>query len=631
MEIALIGNPNCGKTTLFNLLTGARQRVGNRMGVTTEKKEGKYTKDNTLKIVDLPGLYTITTLSKDEQAVSDYITKTPPDVIINILDGTNLERNLYLTSELLDLRIPIVLAVNMADDLEKNGIILNAEALSNSLGVQVVKISAKKNINIDELVSLCKTKLTIPKPLDFYNESGEDDVSKRYSLISKIVKDCVSVKRTNAQNLTEKLDAVLTHKFWGIPILILVILLTYYLSFSIGGLFSGYVSRFFTNLSKNTGVSLSKINSPQWLIGLVCAIINGVGGVMEFLPQILVLFLLLALLEESGYTSRVAFNLDKIFRFFGINGKTIIPLILACGCTVSGLMATRTIENEEDRKRAVMLVPFMPCGAKLAVFGWFSYAFFGSSPIVATSLFFLSIISVCLFGKLLKLKNKEKTDSAFILEMPTYRMPSPKSVFFVLWEKTKEFCVKAGTVMFAVSVLLWLSTNFGFYGYTDGNSEGSFLYYIGNALKFIFIPLGFGNWQSSVAVLSGSLAKEAVIETLSVLCSDVDFLFYNNFSVYAFLAFVLLSPPCIASIMQAKRELNDRKSLAFMLIFQTLSAYIVALVINLIGFAFSFIPHLIFIFITAIIILITAVCLKRIISVKTCAVKNGRCYKCRKR
>ncbi len=632
-KIALIGNPNCGKTTLFNILTGSHQRVGNRTGVTTEGVKSRYTKNKSVEIIDLPGLYSITTTSKDELAVSDYLKNTPPDVIINIVDGTNLERNLYLTTEILKLGIPTVLAVNMIDDLEKNGVSFNTETLSKELNVPVVPISALKNKNVNLLIDTALSNKSKPKPM-FFTNSERENTSKLYEKIAKIAASCVNIKTTRAQRFTLKADNILTNKYLGLPIFFVIMCLVYFLSFSIGGLFSGGISAFFNRYSINSQNALGNVGAPNWLSELVTAIINGVGSVMEFMPQILVLFLLLALLEESGYTSRVAFNLDRLFRVFGLGGKSVIPLILSCGCTVSGLMATRTIENEKERIATIMLVPFMPCGAKFAVFGWFSYAFFDGSALVATSLFFLAIFCVCVFGVMLRKSERFGGKSGFLLEMPTYRVPSLKSVFFVLWEKIKEFVVKAGTVMLAVSVLLWLLTNFGIHGYTAGNTEDSFLYYIGSAIKYLFYPLGFGNWQSAVAILSGSLAKEAVIETLGTLCENVDFLFYSKFSVYAFLAFVLISPPCLASVLQAKRELKSNKVLLFMLFFQTLSAYIVALTINLIGILFE--VGLIFVLITVIIITIFILSMKMLLSSKKCiackaGVKvRGGCKKCRK-
>ncbi len=629
-KIALIGNPNCGKTTLFNLLTGARQRVGNRTGVTTEKKEGTYGKDKSVKFIDLPGLYSITASAKDEQAVLNYLSTTPPDVIINIVDGTNLERNLFLTTELLELGVPTVIAVNMADDLEKNGVVFNATALSNDLGVKVLPISALKNKNVVELVNLATAEKAKPKPLDFSPFNG-DYTTKRYEFISNVIKKCIKPKQTRAQRFTLKADDILTHKFFGLPIFFASITAVYFISFKLGGLLSGLISNFFDIYSVNAKNALLNINAPKWFSGLVGVIITGTGSVVEFLPQILTLFLLLAILEESGYTSRVAFNLDRIFRAFGLGGKSAIPLILSCGCTVSGIMATRSMENESERKATIMLTPFMPCGAKFAVFGWFSYEFFGGSALIASSLFFVGVLSVCVFGKLLKVGLKKKDDSGFILELPTYRLPSFKSVFFVLWEKLKEFLVKAGTIMLAVSVLLWFFTNFGFKGFTDGKVENSFMYLIGNALKYFFYPLGFGNWESATAVLSGILAKEAVVESLEVLCTEVDYLFYNNFSVYAFLTFVLLSPPCIASVLQAKRELKSKKDLAFMLIFQTLSAYAVALIINLLGFIYYLFPRLIFIFITVIIIALGIFAIKKLLNVKKCVGTCGGCSKCLKK
>lgn len=589
ITVALIGNPNCGKTTLFNLLTGTYQKTGNWTGVTTEKKSGVYRKDKRVNVVDLPGLYSLNAKSDDERAVLAYLKETPPDVIVNVVDGTNLERNLYLTCELSELNIPTVIAVNMYDDLNKNGIKLNSEKLAAVFGVDAVPVSALKNLNVDKLMSVAastKKRLTAP---DLKKEKGNTKSEKRYAFIERHVNGIIKKKQTRAEKFTQKADDVLTHRVFGIPIFFCVITLVYFLSMKIGGAVGEVISELFSSLADITDVFLKSYAVPEWLISLVCnAIIKSTGTVVSFLPQILVLFALMAIIEESGYASRVAFIMDRFFRSFGLSGKSLIPMIVSCGCTVSGLMATRTIENKSERRMTIFLAPFMPCGAKTAVFGWFSYSFFNGSAIVAASMYFLGIICTAVFGKILKrFKAFSSNDGAFILEMPTLRLPSLKDVFFVLWEKIKDFTGKAGMIVFIVSVALWILQNFGFAGYVYGNVEKSFLFATGNALKFFFYPLGFGNWQASVSVLTGILAKEAVVETMRFVSADPASLFYNSFSVYAFMAFVLLSPPCAASIAAAKQELKSGKWLFFMLGFQLIAAYSVALAINLTGILFE--------------------------------------------
>lgn len=595
--VALIGNPNSGKTTLFNLLTGTYQKVGNWTGVTVEKKEGRYRRDKAVKVVDLPGLYSLTAFGNDERAVTEYLKKTPPQVIINVVDGTKLERSLNLTAMLAELGIPVVIALNMYDDLQKNGLKPDVKKLSEAFGMPVLPVSALKNKNIDELMRVALSHEGKPSAL-FKNESP----SVRFTRIAEICKSVMKKKKTKAEKTTEKLDAVLTHRFFGIPIFACVMVAVYFVSLKVGGYFGGLIENAFESLCEKTAVRFALNGFPAWFTGLISgAVLKGTGTVISFLPQILMLFFMLTLLEESGYMARVAFILDRFFRAFGLSGKSVIPLILSCGCTVTGLMSARAIENSSEREMTVFLCPFMPCGAKTAVFGWFSYKFFGGSALIAASMYFLGIFTAAAVGGILK-KTKAFKDGGdcFILEMPTYRMPSLKDVAMVLFVKVKEFAVKAGTVIFAVSVLLWLLSNFGIHGYTARTDE-SFLYYIGSGIKYLFVPLGFGNWQASVSVLSGFLAKEAVIETLEVISHDAGSLFSNGFSAYAFMAFILLSPPCAASIAQAKRELVGFKKLLLMLAVQTGCAYVVALAINVAGYVFTLHGSLIFIIVCVII------------------------------
>ncbi len=576
--IALLGNPNSGKTTLFNALTGTYQKTGNWTGVTTEKKEGEYRKNRKIKIVDLPGVYALTIGSADENAVLEYLKNSPPKAIINIVDGTNLERNLFLTFELLKLNIPLIVAVNMCDELEKNNIELSVLELEKFLGVSVKPISALKGKNIDELMNEAINLSSPAKSLII-----EENHIYKYieSNIDKIIKK----KQTKAQRFTLKADDILTHKLFGIPIFLSLITVVYFLSINVGGFLGGYIGAFFEQITEQTSYSLLLINTPEWVRSLLCdGVFKGVGSVLSFLPQVVVLFALMSVIEQSGYASRIAFNLDRVFRAFGLGGKSLIPIILSCGCTVTGLTATRTIESQSEKQMAVFLSPFMPCSAKMAVFSWFSTVFFGGMAIVATAMYFLSIVAVIVFGAILKrLKPFRQESGEFILEMPTLRIPSLKDVLMVMWEKTKDFTAKAGSVIFIVSVIIWALMNIGTSGYTFGVIEDSFLYHIGNFIKYIFYPLGFGNYQTSIAVITGALAKEAVIETLQIMGCNSNELFDNVYSVLAFMSFILLSPPCIASIATAKRELKSAKLLTFMLTFQFIAGYLVAFIINGIG------------------------------------------------
>ncbi len=606
--IALVGNANCGKTTLFNTLTGLYQKTGNWAGVTVEKKEGDYKKDKRIKIYDLPGLYSLSAQGEDEKAVLECFSKTPPKVIINVVDGTNLERNLFLTVQLVSLGLPLVIAINMYDDLKKNGIKIDTQKLSKLFGVPVIPISALKKFNIDKLIDIAKECTTIPKIESFNVIEHVKNQDYIYSFIEKNLSTIYNKKQTKSQRFTEKADKLLTHKFFGLPIFFCVITIMYFVSMKIGGFMGKYVSEFFYSLSERISGYFIQKGMSIWITDLICnAIIKGLGTVFSFLPNILVLFALLSVIEESGYASRIAFILDRLFRSFGLSGKSIIPMILSCGCTVSGLMSTRTIENKSEKRMTVFLSPFMPCGAKTAVFAWISCEFFGGSALVATSMYFLGIISAMIFGKILKKFKSFKTEyDAFILEMPTMRLPSVNDVFYTLWEKVKEFTIKAGLIVFVVTVGLWVLNHFGFDGYTT-DSENSFLYIIGNLFKYVFRPLGFGNWQATVAMLSSLLAKEAVVESLSFVSVDVHSLFDNGFSVYAFMAFLLLSPPCSASIATAKRELGSAKWLWGMIAFQFISAYSVALIINGIGFLINGASGLLLTVIIAIITLIAVV------------------------
>lgn len=618
--IALIGNPNSGKTTLFNSLTGTYQKTGNWTGVTTEKKIGIYKKDKRIKIVDLPGLYSLSVYGDDEKAVYEYLKQSPPKAIINIVDGTNLERNLYLTTELLQLNIPVIIAVNMADELKKNNIKLDREKLSSILGVPVVLISALKNTDTDKLIEKAinlKAQSTTVN-LDFKS------AQQRYDFIEKSLKTVRQKKQTKSQKITLKLDRVLTHKLLGIPIFFLIITAVYFLSMKLGGSIGENISGGFNNFSTHLTNSLTEKGVGDWLINLVCnAVLKGLGTVCSFLPQILILFALLTVIEQTGYSSRIAFLFDRMFRSFGLGGKSLIPFTVACGCTVSGIMATRTIENKSEKIMTVFLVPFMPCGAKTAVYGWIAYEFFGGNAIIASSMYFLGILSVAIFGSILKrFKMFKEGDGEFILEMPTLRLPSIKDVLLTLWEKSKDFLIKAGSIIFLVTVCLWALQNFGIHGYTNGNVEKSFLYMIGNALKFIFYPLGFGNWQATVAMLSSLMAKEAVVESLLMVSTSYQTLFYSQFSVYAFMAFLLLSPPCVAALATAKKELKSSKLLLIMIVFQFASAYLVAFIINGIGFLINCSMGLLLSVILVIIILMAMVFTIRIL------VKRRKCAGC---
>ncbi len=613
VEIALIGNPNCGKTTLFNALTGTYQRVGNWTGVTVEKKYGKYKKEKSITVVDLPGVYSFTANSEDELVVLEYAKTTKPKCIINVLDGTNLERNLYLTCALSKLNVPVILAVNFIDKLKNEGVYVDTVQLEKLFGVPVVEVSALKNINIDKMIKLAKT-----------NDKKVTEIDGDYhSFIEKHIQNIVKGKLEKNRKITQKIDNVVTNKILALPILFLVMTVIYFLSIKLGGALGKGIESFFESFAVNTEESLIMANSPQWFISLLSkAIIGGVGTVLAFLPQILILFCLLTVMEESGYASRVAFITDGILKKFGLSGKSVIPLMVSCGCTVTGLMSSKAISSESERRMSIFLSPFMPCSAKTAVFGWFSGVIFGGNALIAASMYLISVLAICLFGGVLsRFKGFRENISSFVLEIPDYRVPSLKNVTLAMWEKFKDFSLKAGSTIFCVSIIIWFLNNFGISGYVGDRVEQSFLYFIGNALKWIFVPLGFGSWQASVSVLSGMMAKEAVIETLSYLTSNAQTLFSTPFSAYAFMVFILMSPPCMASLITAKKQLKSPKLFVGMLFFQTLSAYFMAMTINMLGQIIYGKNGLIFMVLAVIIILVIfMVSLKGIIL--------NRCLKC---
>lgn len=633
-NIALVGNPNCGKTTLFNSLTGTHQKVGNWTGVTTERKIGEYKKDKSVKIIDLPGLYSLSASAVDEREAFNFLTKNKPDAIINVIDGTNLERNLYLTLELCSLGLPLVIAVNMCDELEKNSLKFNGEKLSQTFGVPVILVSALKNKNIDKLIKMALNNAKKPQIEGYKSHISKGIAEEKYKFIENLSSKVIVRKQTRAEHITQKVDTILLNRFAGIPIFFAVMFTVYFLSMKIGGFLGGYLTLGFDNLSEICAIKLNALGVSEWIVSLISdAIIGSLGGVTSFLPQILILFALMAIIEESGYAARIAFLMDRFFRIFGLGGKSLLPMIVSCGCTVTGIMTTRTIERASERRMTIFLSPFMPCGAKTAVFAWFASVFFDGSAFVAASMYFLGIICVGVFGAILKnFKPFRENDGDFIMEIPTLRIPSIKDVFFVLVEKVKEFITKAGLIVFCVSVFLWLLKSVGTSGYVAGDIEKSFLFDIGSLLKYIFYPLGVSGWEASVALIAGSFAKEAIVETLNLIATDVNTIFANTYSAYAFMAFVLLSPPCVASLAAAKQELGGLRWFVFMIVFQILSAYSVAIIINAIGNIITYHKGLLLSLILAIIITLAIVfAIKKIKNTKCCVCKGckgGR--KCQK-
>jgi ferrous iron transport protein B len=661
---ALAGNQNSGKTTLFNKLTGSNQHVGNFPGVTIEKKEGLIKRQKDAAVVDLPGIYSLSPYTMEEVVTRDFLLKENPDLIINIVDATNIERNLYLTLQLMELSIPMVIALNMMDEVRASGNSVDVVKLSNYLGIPVVPISAAKNEGISELMDvIMKSAIEKKKPLKLDFCTGEvhkaihsishliedqalslgypirfaatklvegdeptikalnvsdsqmhiinhvvEDMEKsletdreaaladmRYNYIGKLCSDSVvKHQETNEQIRSEKIDRVLTHRYFGIPIFFGIMFFIFWLTFSVIGAplqelletGIGVVTDRFAKILTDAGVS-------DWLYSLIIdGIFAGVGSVLSFLPIIVILFLFLSLLEDSGYMARVAFVMDKMLRKIGLSGRSFVPMLIGFGCSVPAIMATRTLSSERDRKMTIVLTPFMSCSAKLPIYGMITAAFFpNNAAIVMISLYILGILVAILSGLLLKCTVFKGNPVPFVMEMPAYRIPSSKSVLIHMLEKAKDFVRKAFTVIFIASLMIWFLQSFDWSFNMVDDSTNSILAYIGSRIAFIFKPLGFSDWRISTALITGLTAKEAVVSTLSVLTgvsSDVQLSMILNtmltpLSSFAFLAFTLLYMPCIAAFAATKRELGSMKYAILTALYQTITAYVVAFVIYQIG------------------------------------------------
>ena len=675
IKIALAGNPNCGKTTLFNALTGSNQYVGNWPGVTVEKKEGKLKKNGEITLTDLPGIYSLAPYTLEEVVARDYLINENPDAILNIVDGTNLERNLYLTTQLTELGIPVVIAINMMDIVRKNGDKINIDLLSQRLGCPIVEISALKLTGIEEAadvaIEAAKKGKIIPrhyfsgdvehaiahieeatvhhlpeeqqkwyavkiferdqKVLEQLNLSPsvlshiEQDIAKvekmfdddaesiiineRYNYIERVLKDCYKKKHPDRLSLSDKIDSIVTNRILALPIFFVAMWLVYYISIgTVGDWTIGFTESLFDNLSTLASGWLLSIGCEAWLIELITTgIIGGVGAVLGFVPQMLILFLLLALLEDCGYMSRIAFIMDKLFRKFGLSGKSFIPLLVATGCGVPGVMASRTIEQDRDRKMTVMTTCFIPCGAKMPIVGLISGTLFGGSAFIATGAYFLGIASVIVSGIILKkTKPFSGNPAPFVMELPAYHAPIPTNILRTTWERGWSFIKKAGTIILAASVLIWCLDSLSFEGgfhYITAEGDSSILESIGKGIAWVFAPLGFGNWQSAVATILGLLAKEQVVSTLEVLAQNggvtVSALLNSSaLAGFSFMAFNLLCAPCFAAMGAIRREMNNWKWTAFAISYMCAFAYAVSLMIfqfgswfmgegNLIGVLFA--------------------------------------------
>lgn len=792
MRIALAGNPNCGKTTLFNALTGSNQFVGNWPGVTVEKKEGRLKKHDGVIITDLPGIYSLSPYTLEEVVARNYLIGERPDAILNLIDGTNLERNLYLTTQLTELGIPVVIAVNMMDIVKKNGDRINTEELSRQLGCKIVEISALKGTGIMEAaeaaINAAKNTKTVPmhtfsgtvehalahieeaavnglpeeqqrwyaikiferddkvlsslnikkevlehieKDIEAAERELDDDsesiiTNERYIYISSIIKACYKKKNAGKLSASDKIDRVVTNRWLGLPIFAVIMFLVYYISmvtvgsaatdwandgvFGDGWHLLGIGSSEYEEAAEKYGDSdeiigafvdeygddiiaeavdtesesydedeakgalesllamtpddadvtyeteneetlevtshsgttkddleeavsaylnteykesvgapdtsdygvwvpgipalvsggLESANAPEWLSGLICdGIISGVGAVLGFVPQMLVLFLLLAFLEACGYMSRIAFVLDRVFRKFGLSGKSFIPMLIGTGCGVPGIMASRTIENERDRRMTIMTTTFIPCGAKVPFISMIAGAIFGGSPWVATSAYFIGMASIIVSGIMLKKTRMFAGEPApFVMELPAYHLPTASNVLRSMWERGWAFIKKAGTIILLSTIVVWFTSYFGF---ADGGFrmlaedelDKSLLAYVGSAIAWIFSPLGFGSWQAAVASITGLVAKENIVGTMGILYGVSGNVYetlrgvFTGISGYSFLVFNLLCAPCFAAIGAIRREMNNRKWFWFAIGYQCGFAYVIALMINQFGGLFT--------------------------------------------
>ncbi len=666
IKIALAGNPNSGKTTLFNALTGSNQFVGNWPGVTVEKKEGKLKGHNDVVITDLPGIYSLSPYSLEEVVARNYLIQERPDAILNIVDGTNLERNLYLTTQLLELSIPTVIAVNMADILAKTGEKINTEELSRRLGCDVVEISAMKGTgvkevaakavaaarsgaaprsehhfaaDVEEALASIEERLTgvvppersrffavklferdekiaestqgIPDVGDIIErvETAHDDdaesiiTNERYNYISSIIQGCYLKKAARTMTTSDKIDRWVTNRFLALPIFAAIITLVYYISVTtVGDVVTSWTNDvlFGEIIPPMVENFLVSVGCAEWLQSLILdGIVAGVGAVLGFVPQMLVLFFFLAFLESCGYMARIAFILDRIFRRFGLSGKSFIPMLIGTGCGVPGIMASRTIENDRDRKMTIMTTTFIPCGAKLPIIALVAGAFFGNAWWVGPSAYFVGIAAIVCSGIILKKTRLFAGDPApFVMELPAYHMPTLSNVLRSMWERGWSFIKKAGTVILLSTIVIWFTST---YGIVDGSFTAvedlnqSFMAVIGQSFAWIFAPLGFGDWKAAVASINGLVAKENLVSTFGVLFGFAEVaedgaeywdLLRSSMSLaagYSFLVFNLLCAPCFAAIGAIKREMNNTRWTLIAVGYQTVFAYAVSLCIYQFG------------------------------------------------
>lgn len=616
LVIALAGNPNSGKTTLFNALTGARQYVGNWPGVTVEKKEGKVKQDGKdIVIVDLPGTYSLSPYSMEEIIAKDFVVNEKPDVVVNIVDASNIERNLFLSIQLLELGRPTVIALNMMDVAKSRGYEIDIAKLSKELSVPIIPIVASKGQGVKELISAAIVASTsnfelssgikslLEKNKEHEKESANLELADEiktdltYEYIEGVIKKSVKRPTESKATLSDKVDYFLTHKYLGIPIFALIMFFTFYFTFDlVGNVFNEAIDGFIAeSLSPAVEAGLIAIGGQEWLISLVVdGIIAGVGGVIIFIPNVACLFFMISLMEDTGYMARVAFIMDRSMRNIGLNGKAFIPMVLGLGCNVPAIMSTRTLESEKDRLTAILINPFVSCSARLPVYTLFAAAFFpGNEKYVVFSLYLLGIMIAILVGLIFKKTLFKADETPFIMELPPYRFPSLKNLALHIWDRVKGFLIRAGTLIFGASVVLWFVLGFNMSGPAEINE--SFGAGIGKIIAPIFTPLGFGNWEASLSLLTGVVAKEVVISNMAIIygigeaAGDFATALSGTFSLvsaYAFMVFVLLYTPCIAVIGVVKRETNSYKWTIFSGAYQLFVAWFVAMIVYQIGSLF---------------------------------------------